>query len=484
MGISSLGVGSSILTQDVVDQLREVDEQAQINPITLNIANANDKQDALNVVDASMDNLIDSINEMKTHSLFTERATEVSGTAVEVLALVNTDVQDFTLTVTSLATKQIQESGVFSSESDLIANKGEVTEVEEKDADGNPVLDEEGNPVMKEVETPSSLTVTISGTDFEIEYDSTTTLKDLKKSINDIAGEKLDVTIAQINDGEFTLFLSSVETGKEQEITIKDNSGNLKDDRLISLSELQAGTNAEFKFNGKEVERETNNVKDLVTGLSITLKEVGTSVVSVTQNRGEILDRLDSFVEKYNSAMRELDKVTKSSVETKEKGIFSTESTIKSMKNVVADLLSNTSSSGNLLNFGFDIDKDGFMSVDKVLFEQQLDENPRNVEAALAGGSFINSDGSSQEKKGAFSAMSDIIESYTKYGATLDSFQDSVSMNIKSLEEEKISLTESLDSKYEIMKKRFIAYDAMISRFNSTSTMFKEMAEAQLAASK
>ena len=44
MGISSLGVGSSILTQDILDQLREADESGKITPITLSIANENDKK--------------------------------------------------------------------------------------------------------------------------------------------------------------------------------------------------------------------------------------------------------------------------------------------------------------------------------------------------------------------------------------------------------------------------------------------------------
>ncbi len=472
MGISSLGVGSSILTQDVVDQLREVDEKAHLEPITLNIANENDKKDALDVIDASMNNLKDSINEMKSHSIFIERSTEVTGTAVSVVALVNTDVQDFTLTVDKLATKQIQESGIFSSEDALIANKGEVTEEE----------DEEGN--THEVETPSSLTVSISGTDFEIAYDSTTTLKDLKKSINNVAGEKFDVTIAQINDGEFTLFLSSVETGKNQEITITDNSGNLKDDKLTSLTELQAGANSEFTFNGKAVERTTNNVKDLISGLSITLQETGTSVVSVTQNREEIMNRVDSFVSKYNSTMNELNKVTKSSVDSSEKGIFSAESTIKNMKKTIANLFNNIDkSAGSLMDFGFDIDKDGFLTLDKTVFETNLDENSKNLEVFLAGGTFTKSDESTLELKGAFVEMSTIIESYTRLGRTLDTFQDSISVKIKAYEDEKVSATESLDSKYSIMKKRFIAYDAMISKFNSTSSMFKQMIDAQNAAS-
>ena len=44
MGISSLGTGSGILTQDVLDQLREADDASRIRPIDLDITNDKDKK--------------------------------------------------------------------------------------------------------------------------------------------------------------------------------------------------------------------------------------------------------------------------------------------------------------------------------------------------------------------------------------------------------------------------------------------------------
>ena len=43
MGISPLGTGSSILTQDLLDQLRDADEAAQITPIDYDLADNKDK---------------------------------------------------------------------------------------------------------------------------------------------------------------------------------------------------------------------------------------------------------------------------------------------------------------------------------------------------------------------------------------------------------------------------------------------------------
>jgi len=470
MGISSLGVGSSILTQDVLDQLRKADEAGQIRPIELSIANEEDKKDALELIDASMTNFIDSINAVKSQSLYDERETEVSGTAVEVKADANSDIQDFTLSVTKLATKQIEESGAFASEDTKVATAaGDLTL--------NVGYIDAANP----------------GTDFTIHYDENTSLKDLKKLINDTAGDKVDATIVQINSGEFRLFISSVETGANQNITITDTSGNLSDDGgataagtklTTGLSSIQSGIDAEFKFNGQDIVRHSNKIDDLISGLDITLKEVGTSVVSVSQNRDNIMEKIDSFVEKYNSAIKELTKMTKPSAEN-DKGIFSAESTIKSMKRAIEDMFSSVGGGvGSLTDYGFDIDKDGKMTVDKDILNKAMDNNSKNVEAFFSGGTFKNSDSLTTEVDGVFTEMSVIIEGYTKYNATLDLFEESIKDNLSVLAERKTTATERLDARYEILKKQFAAYDLMISKFNSASSMFSQMISAENAANK
>jgi flagellar hook-associated protein 2 len=176
MGISALGTGSSILTQDLLDKLKKADEAAQIQPLDLELANQKDKLAEYNVIDANITNLYDAIGELKTPALFDERQTSVTGTSVEVSAAANSDLQDFTLDVTQLATKEINESGSYGATTDTIAS-----------GDG-------------------SMTLSVGDQDFTIDYTSSTTLEDLKKSINDVAGDAVNATIVQVGDGDFRLF--------------------------------------------------------------------------------------------------------------------------------------------------------------------------------------------------------------------------------------------------------------------------------------
>ncbi len=135
-------------------------------------------------------------------------------------------------------------------------------------------------------------------------------------------------------------------------------------------------------------------------------------------------------------------------------------------------------SAGSLYDYGFDVDKDGKMTLDKDILEDKLDEDSSNVQIFFAGGDFDNGDGTTTAIDGAFTEMSTIIEGYTKYDATLDQFKLSITDRISSLEDRKISVTESLDSKYEILAKQFAAYDLMISKLNSASAMFTSIANA------
>jgi flagellar hook-associated protein 2 len=467
MGVSSLGMGSNVLTQDVLDQLYDADKLSRVTPIDKNILLERQKRDSLELIDATMKNLTDSIDELNSHTLYTQRSIDVTGSSVDIEADLNTDEQEFTLEVTQLATKQVEESGSFSAKTDTIANSS-------------------GN-----------INLNIDGEDFEIAYDSTTTLDDLRKSINSTAGDKVNATIVKLGDNDYRLFLSSVETGTNQDITITDKNipTNLKDTKLTNdLTAIQEAVNSKFKINSQEVERQSNSVDDLITGVHITLKELGSSNVKISQDSESILKRVDSFVEKYNAAISQLNTMTKASMDEDERGVFSSESTIKSMKRMLTNLLDSVGDGvASMSDYGFDIDKNGVLSVNKTTLESKLEDNADNFEAFFAGGTYVQdiSGGffqqgstSSKEVTGIFNEMATKVEEYTKYNATLDQYQTSINENITILEKRKTTELERLESKYEIIKKQFAAYDIMISKLNSASSMFTQMAEAQKAASK
>lgn len=452
MAISSVGVGSGILTQSILDQLRSADEAQRLTPITLDIANEKDKQSSLDVIDASMTNFIDSINALKDATLFNSRAATVTGTSVTVSASSNSDIQDFSINVTQLAKKQISESGAFTDSSSLVSTGG----------------------------VGGTLTLTIgSGTPVDITYDGTTTLDQLKTLINDNAGTQVNATILQVSATESRLVLSAANEGANA-ITISDSVGGDLNSALLTanLTSLQTGQGSKFTFNGgaTEITRDTNTVTDLISGYTINFAELGSSDVSVALDTTDIHTKLDSFVEKYNSIMTELNKQTLVSTDSTTRGIFSNESIIKSMKSTIANMIDSVSGGvGTLEDYGFSVDRDGVMTIDKTTFDTMLADSPTNTEAFFVGGTYTKPDLTTVDLTGAFVDFSTTITAYTVTNGILDQLRESLSTNITDLEDRQTSVTDSLDSKYAILKKQFIAYDAVINKINNTSSLFTQL---------
>ncbi|MEA2073747.1 MAG: flagellar filament capping protein FliD [Campylobacterota bacterium] len=475
MGISSLGAGSSILTQDVLDQLRAADEAKFVAPLDSRLDSVKDESAAFDVLDAHMDNVYGSLKSLTEYGVFESRTASSSNEDfVGVSALESSDVQDFTIEVGQLATKEIVQSGQFSGKDALIS-----------DGTGG-----------------GQLELSVGSESYTIDYAADTTLEGLKELINKNADEGVTASIVQINDGDFRLVLSAVESGEGQGISITDVVGQgetlldaLKPDpdaiadpsNLVDgMTSVQAAVNAEFKYNGIDIIRTDNSVDDLLSGVTLTLKdaEVGKVMnISVQQNSEHIEERFTNFIDKYNSAMFQLDTDTKSSQDVSERGVFSSDSTIKGMKNSLISMLASAGEGvGKLEDFGIELDDDGRLSLDAEVLNTKLSEDPVSVQAFFIGGTFTNEDGNTTEVTGAFVEMEDEVAKYSKYNNVLDQFKDSMKTRYDSLTEQKEKAIERLDASYAIQAKKFAAYDLIISKFNTASNMFTQMINAEIAA--
>ena len=455
MGVSSLGAGSSILTQDVLDQLRAADEAKFVAPLDARLKTEKDKSAAFDVVDAYMDNVYESLKSLTEYGVFESRTASSSNENIaDVVAKDSSDVQDFSLEVTDLATKEITQSGSYATKETSIAS-----------GDGK-------------------LELTIGSETFTIDYDANTSIDDLKNLINKSAGDSVNATVVQVADGDFRLLLSAVNTGTGQEIAITDvvGAGEKLGEQLLAdpdavadpdnlvdgMTNVQTAIDASFKFNGVDITRSSNSIDDLLAGVTITLKAAGTTNVSVKQNTEHINERITNFVDKYNSVMLQLNTDTKSSQEVSERGIFSSDSTMKGMKASLVSMLSVVGgSAGKIEDFGLELDADGRLSLDNEKFGSKLASDPTSVQAFFVGGSFTKEDGSVIEVEGAFKEMESEVAKYSKYNNTLDQFKDSIKTRYDSITEQKEKAVERLNASYAIQAKKFAAYDLIISRFNT-----------------
>ncbi|MBV5278089.1 MAG: hypothetical protein J0647_03450, partial [Campylobacteraceae bacterium] len=111
--LSSLGMGSSVLTFDVIDKLRAADEANLLTPIDNKLTTNASKSSDLSVLTALTTSFESLTKSLSDELSYLKRTTTVSNTAVSVSTVSGASVQDFSLHVNNLAQRDIYQSTSF-----------------------------------------------------------------------------------------------------------------------------------------------------------------------------------------------------------------------------------------------------------------------------------------------------------------------------------------------------------------------------------
>jgi len=408
MSMGSIGIGSGVLTSDILDKLRVNDEKVFLGRINNDIQTNEYKQKAITELSDVLKKLTDSIQVLKSPEAFINKTVTSSNDAFEVNITEGANTQninemDFSFKVTEIAKKEIKESDTFTS-------KGE--------------LGKDG-------------TLTINGTD--IDYSSADTLTDLANKINESGTAQ--ATILRVGEDDYRLMISGNETGAGNTVDISD-TGNL----LGAVKTLQTAQDAKAELNGQEINSSTNTFEP-IEGITIKALKEGESNVSIKKDTDALYEKIDAFKDAYNESVQKLQDLTKSSMSKSGRGIFSGDSQISGIERMV----SNMRMAFN--EFGFDIDKEGKLSYDKE--NMKIDDTEKILEM--------------------FSDQFKTLDIITGYNGRLDMAEDSLESRNKELQKNLASQTERLNSKYDIMKTQFIAFDKMIAQMNNASANLAQM---------
>ncbi|QFR48363.1 flagellar filament capping protein FliD [Sulfurimonas lithotrophica] len=450
-GISSLGVGSGVLTADVIDQLKEADEAQILTPIENKVTLNNQKQDAYTLLSSLMKTLKSSASALSYDTIFDNKTVDVSGNA-EVTVESGANIESFTLETVTLAKKDITKFGALASKETNVAS--------------------------------GTGTLTIGA--YTVDYDATTTLSDLAQAITDKSNGDIEASILQTGDGAYSLVVSSNQTGADQALTITDDTGLLEPALMTAYDavtnpdgyqKIQTASDAEFKYNGITTTRSTNEVSDLILGVNITLKEEGDfSNVTIEQDTEPLIGEMQLFVDSYNSLMQNLDDMTVYDEDSGAKGVFNDESFVRNIRSDLNSVITSMSNGESLMQYGLDLDRSGIMSFDQSVLEEKMADDPDAVKLFFSGGT----DSNGNDRTGIFETIDDKINSYTGYGKLLSNFETGLKSDATNLNESYTRAKEMLENRYEIMTKRFTAYDAMISKINAQFSSLQMMISAEV----
>lgn len=202
--INSLGLGSGVLTSDLIDKLKTNDVAQLITPLDNKITLNAQKSQALDLLSSLLNSFKSNASALDDDTLYQNRSVSGNNDGVSVSTIAGSQIRDFSLDVTQIAKKNVLQSGSFTSNTEKIAS-----------ANGK-------------------LNLNISGKNYTIDYTAATTLDDLKQAINDNAGSAVSASILQTSASAYSLVVTSKTTGEAQTISLTDLSGNLKNKNLAN----------------------------------------------------------------------------------------------------------------------------------------------------------------------------------------------------------------------------------------------------------
>ena len=230
---------------------------------------------------------------------------------------------------------------------------------------------------------------------------SNDTLQGMANAINE-ASAGVSAGVIDTGDG-FRLTLSADDTGTANavKITASEEVGAEGLARFAfdpadpegnpAMEQTIAAADAQMKINGVLITRSTNTIENVVDGLTFNLTDTGTSTVKVEQDTAAVAERVQAFVDKFNELQGTIRELSSFDSETGQGSILTGDSTVRNIQNqlkrVLTDIIPGLENASvrSLADVGIGTDfRTGELQFDSQKFQQQLRENPDDVTALFA----------------------------------------------------------------------------------------------------
>jgi len=249
---------------------------------------------------------------------------------------------------------------------------------------------------------------------------------------------------------------------------IRDGQDPIPAETKLS-GEFQAAQLAQLKVNGVEVTRGSNEIKDLIAGVTLNLTSEDKTTLNVKRDTDAAVTSAENFVNAFNDV---IEMINKNLAKPEEKDLTNPlqgDSLLRTIKDSLYSsfnaVISNdgTGRAGVLEQIGLSIDKNvtsssqrtGKITFDKAAFTAALNENPERVAKM-----FIDrADEIYETVRTGFSGTNGML------GSRISGYDNQIKMVDDRLE----TMERSLQAKEERLKSQFNNMEVMMSSLNSTS---------------
>ena len=210
---------------------------------------------------------------------------------------------------------------------------------------------------------------------------------------------------------------------------------------------------------------------DIVEGLTIDLKQAnsGSVTVAISQDRESIADAVNSFVDKFNGVVQEVDTLTSYNPDTETRSILFGDTTANGIRSRLQSLLTQPAdnSVGQFRLFsqlGVRLQNNGTISFNRSTFMSALEKDFNGVQGLLA-----NEDhGLGKRFEDALEFITDPVDgSITRAAETRDRLIDDINDRIETLQDRIVSKREMLRRQFTSMEQAFFESQSIIQRLGS-----------------
>ena len=249
---------------------------------------------------------------------------------------------------------------------------------------------------------------------------------------------------------------------------------------------LQAAQDSKFTVNGLEIERSSNTVDDVVTGLTFNLNEVTSSAVTIDLSRDTtaVKENITGVVNAYNEFIDVIKLVQNPDSDDEEfGGTLINEQLVRNVKDKVYSALTGTSSTPGtditaLRSVGIAVDRYGKLQIDDAELNDAL-LNDFDEVVTMFTADTNNQSVFSTASKGLSGDVLTVIYDITKVGGMIEDQLDSAEDTIAQKEDRLKELDDQLSAVYDRYIRQFSVMESAVTEMNAIRDRIKQTFEYQ-----
>ncbi|AFT94467.1 flagellar filament capping protein FliD [Alteromonas sp. 07-89-2] len=470
MTIQSLGVGSGLALDDLVQQLLTAERQPKEERLNAKEERIEAEISGLGQIKSKLSDFKDAVDELRSDNGINGREPTI--------------------------TNPSEDNDVLSAEASNSALRGSYEVVVEQLAAGSRITTDAGaftsssDPVL--TSGTGSLTFDVGGSkSFTIDVTAGMSLTALREKINN-SDDNFGVTANIIDTGTGAgprLVFSSSETGDGNDLVITNDTGAAELDRLsttggtnnISAANIESARNAIAYIDGIEVQSSSNEFENTIQNVSFEVNEVSpkdaagdflATKLSIGYDKEGLDKKIRDFVDNYNALIDEIKTLTRyGESELEEDGALAGDSLLRGIQSGLASIVGdNVSSSalGGLFQIGIEFDDDGKLEIGSTDFGLGTGED--RLEDALEDSFDEIAKLFTDPDEGIATRLYEFSKEYTSYSGLISLRERAAKDDREDLYDQRETLELRMLNYEEILRDKYLNLDQTVAQLNQTGS--------------